>query len=404
MQSFSVGEKKISLRAGDSAAVDIAVGGALKASGGGVALASKDPLSFDNVAYFTSHDRKALRVVVVGDRERNFPLSAAFSAQGEHRWNPVLRRGGDEVTFDELDSADAIVVSGISRPSRSLDAFLKGATSAKTIVMLAAGADEEGLSAFAGLCSGIRKRTAPLLKLITLDRPAALTLPDTISELWRGFHALRTGEVAVYRYVEGLPGTPLLTLDNGAPLCTKISDEQGRSWIFFATPLGVTDANNLCETGFYVPCIDRIARSAASSLSAPLDAWIAGIERRNPLYASGRGAMVFGEDGKLIERRQAQPSVVFKQPGIYKIVPDGQEAYWVAVNSDPAESNLSYRMPAPPESSKEKVMIFNEKQFMEALHGNGRFLSYAPWLFLGLLLLAELFLWEKRPRTPGGSR
>jgi hypothetical protein len=74
------------------------------------------------------------------------------------------------------------------------------------------------------------------------------------------------------------------------------------------------------------------------------------------------------------------------------------------VNSDPAESELSYVVPSPPESSKEKVMIFNEQQFMEALHGKRRFLSHAPWIVLGLLLLAELFLWEKRPRTPGTGR
>jgi hypothetical protein len=260
MQSFAVGEKRVSLRAGDTGAVDIAVGGTLKASGGSVAIANKDPLLFDNIAYFTSRDRKALRVIVVGDRERNFPLFAALSAGGEHRWNPVLQRGGDEVTFDELDSSDAVVVSGISRPSRALEAFLKGSSSAKKIVVLAAGADEEGLSVFAGLCSGLRNGPAHLFKLVTLDHPAALMLPDTISELWQGFHTLHTGEAAVNRYAEGLPGTTLLSLDNGAPLCTKMSDGQGRCWIYFATPLGVTDANNLCETGFYVPCLDRIAR------------------------------------------------------------------------------------------------------------------------------------------------
>ena len=403
MQTFGAGGKKISLRADDSATVDIPVGSALKGSGGSVALAGKDPLLFDNKDFFTAQDRKALRVVVVGDRERNFPISAALSAGGENRWSPVILRGSDEVRFDELDSADAIVVSGISRSSRTLETFLSGRSSAKKIVLIALGADEEGIGANAVLFSGMSRSAANPLKLVRLERPATLLLPDTISELWKGFRSLRTGEAAVYRYAEGLPGTALLRLDNGAPFCTKASDEQGRCWIFFATPLGVTDANNLCETGFFVPCLDRIARYGASMQSVPLDLWIAGFERRNPFYASGHGATVLSEEGKFLERWQSQPSVVFKQPGIYKIVPDGQEAFWVAVRADPAESKLSYSLPSVPEASKGKVMIFNEEQLREALKGKGRFLAYAPWIVLGLLLLAELFLWEKplRGARPG---
>ena len=396
MSGIRTGRKLVSLPSNDTAVVDVAAAGLqsmLDAAGGSVALNARDPLTFDNTAFFVSQNRSALRVIVVGDRERNFPVVLAFAASGKDRWNPVTSKECNEVTFDDLDSADVVVISAMNRPSRPLETFFTSGSSVKKTVLLAVGADNEGFGSSAAIISKVNLSSIPL-RLETLSTPATIVLPDTISETWQGFPTLRAREAAIYRYGNGLPGTVLLRLDNGTPLVTHVSDNQGRSCIFIATPLGVTDANNLCETGFYVPFIDRIVHYAASVNRVPPDAWIAGMERRNPFYSSGKGATVLDEVGKFLERWQAQPSVLFKQPGLYKIVPDAENAYWISAIADPAESKLIYRLPVIPESAKNNILILNDKQLLAALEGRGSFLSYLPWLFLVLLLLAEIVLWE----------
>jgi hypothetical protein len=195
-----------------------------------------------------------------------------------------------------------------------------------------------------------------------------------------------------------LPGTVLVRLENRAPLITHLTDADGRSWILVASPLGVTDANNLCETGFFVPCLDRVTRFAAGSLRSGQEIWVAGFERRNPFYGTGKSASVFNEAGTFIDRWQSQTQVVFKQPGIYSIAPEGAPPYWVAVRSDPQESALEYSPPSPEYTANRNVMVLNEKELQEAFQGRSRLLSYLPWLLLALFLLAEVFLWGEPAR------
>jgi hypothetical protein len=402
--SIRAGQKRISLPENDTTAVEVvAAGVAGTASGGNATLNVKDPLPFDNTVYFVSRNRRALRAIIAGDREKNFPLAAACRASGKDRWNPVADKESNEVTFDDLDSSDVVILNAVNRSSRALGTFSGDRLSRGKTVLLAFGADDEGLGTSEAFVAKVNKSSKPL-RLVSLSTPAAILLSDTLSELWKGFPSLRTDEAAIYRYVEGLPGTVLLRLDNGTPLVTYVAGDQGCSWILVATPLGVTDANNLCETGFYVPFIDRLLRYSAGKNRVPPDAWTAGFERRNPMYGSGKGATVYDEEGKLLERWQSQPEVLFKQPGLYKIAPDNEEAYWAAVNPDPGESNLDYSLPVVPDMLKNNVLILTGQQLNDALTGSrrGSFLSYAPWLILILLLFTEVLLWEN-PRSTSVS-
>ncbi len=395
MSAIRAGKKRVSAPVNDTSHVAIEVTEAPGTAGGSVTLTAKDPLTFDNTAFFTSRNRSAQRVIVVGDPDRNFPVAAAFSAAGENRWNPVTVKNSTAVNFDELDSADIVVINGLSRLSQPLQTFFAKRSPAKKAVIFACNADDEGDAA---LLSKINRSPKPL-RLVKPAVPASIVLPDTLSEIWRGFPALRTVEAAIYRYTENLQGTVLLRLDNGTPLITLVQEDENRLWILIATPLGVTDANNLCETGFYVPCIDRIAHYAANRNTGGLDLWRAGFERRNPLYGSGKGASVLTEDGKFLERWQSQPDVLIKQPGLYKVMPDGEQTYWIAVNPDSSESRLTYKPPAVPEVLNNNILILNKKQLAGVLKGRGTFLSYLPWLILALFLLAEVLLWEKRQKT-----
>ncbi|MGA2508221.1 MAG: BatA domain-containing protein [Chitinispirillaceae bacterium] len=391
VSSIRTGQKRISIPENDTADITLAAG--IEAPGGSAALTEKDPLPFDNTFFFIARNRRAVRAIIAGDREKNFPLAAALRASGENRWNPVIAKESSDITFDDLDSSGALILNSVNRASRTLGTFFADRSSHGKIVLLAFETDEEGLGINEGFISKVNRSPKPL-RLVTLSTPAAIVLPDTISETWRGFPSLRTDEAAIYRYVEGLPGTVLLRLDNGTPIVTYVASDQECSWILIGTPLGVTDANNLCETGFYVPFIDRLLRYAAAENRVPPDAWIAGFERRNPMHGSGKGANVFDEEGKLVERWQSQPEVVFKQPGLYKIAPDNEEPYWIAVNADPEDSKLRYSLPEVPPAVKNSVLIVNERQLDNALTGHRSLLSYLPWLFLAVLLFVEVLLWE----------
>lgn len=398
LSTIRAGHMRLSVRADDSGEAALTVASALKSFGGNVTLAAAgDPLPFDNTVYFATQARKALRVIIVGDKEKNFPIAAAFCAAGRNRWDPVTAKVPEEVTFDDLDSAGVIVVSGPGSQSRQLEAFLSSRSSIDKVIVFAPNTDDEGFGESATFLARLCRLKKPLT-LAVRPAPATIVLPDTISETWRGFPALAAREAAVYRYVEGLPGNVLLRLDNGAPLLTRFADADGRVWVLSATPLGVTGANNLCETGFYVPAIDRVVRYAASSISPAADVWIAGVEHRNQLYSRGKTATVLNSEGAVIDRWQSQPDVVFNQPGIYKIIPDGEASYTVTVIADPEESVLDYRAPSVPESSKGMVMVLSGQQLKEASSGRGRHMSDSMWLLLAIVLLAEVLLWPQGHR------
>jgi hypothetical protein len=397
LSSVGAFRKSVSLPAGDTAAVTtVVVGNTGEASGGKAMLNARDPLSFDNSTYFVPRNSGAPRIVIVGDRERNFPVAAALASSQKQQRSSITTEDVGTVTFDDIDSADVVIINAANRTSRPLEALFTGQAFLNKTVLLSLDDNEQGFSAGTALIARVNHDAGPL-RLAADTAPASIILPDTVSELWQGFPELRTQEAAIYRYGTGLPGTVLARLDNGTPLATCFAD-RNRTLIFVATPLGVTDANNLCETGFYVAFLDRLIRYAADKNRVPPDVWIAGFERRNPFYGSGRGALVLNDGGKVLERWQVQPSVLFKQPGLYKIVPDGEKAFGIAVNADPEESSLKYSLPVIPDEIMDNVLMLNEKQLIDKLRGRRNFLSYLPLLFLLLLLLAEVVLWENPRR------
>jgi hypothetical protein len=393
MSSIRCGVKRISVAAHDSAQVDLEVP-STKREGGSVTLAEPDPLPFDNTCWFTSQEHVSSRIIVVGDSQKNYPVAAALSVASPARWNPVTMATSETVTSDELDSADIIVVNDLNRQSSLLEALRRGPALAQKIVFLTLKNDEKEFAQSTAFLSRVLS-PAIRLKAVSVTEPVTIVLPDTISEIWRGFPRFKTTEAAIYRYVEGLPGIVLLRLSNGTPLVTSSIDRDGRTWILAATPIGITDANNLCETGFYVPFLDRILRYAAADKFTAADLWIAGIPRRNPCYGTGKGAAIIRSDGTVMTRWQSQPMVVFPDPGLYKITPDGENAYWIAVNADPAESRLEYLLPQIPDASRDNMAVLSERQILDVVHKHGRLPSYLPWIVLTLLLIAEIFLWER---------
>ena len=396
MENIRTGKVDFSALKNDSIEVQLPVRTSSRVTGGKIVLDNSDPLLFDNTSYFISGQPTASRVIIVGTPKENFVIAAALRASGE-KWNNVVLRDEGELSYDELDSADLIIVNSLKKPSRVLDAFVSSRRRQNKAIIFSTGAQEQLLNWSTSVLSKAVTGSTGHYSSVKMESPLSPVLPDTLSVLWRGFPKMKSKEVAIYSYCKSIPGEPLMTLSNGAVILSQTVDKAGRLWLISATSLGISQENNLCETGFFVPLLDRICGYALSGIRTPGQSWIAGVVRKNPFYGSGISASVFDSDGKLVKTLQHQPAVLFQKPGIYKIVPNGEPSYFISVQSDPCESIMKYALPSIPENSTGKVLIVEKESFLQSVKSNTDTLMwYIPWLIIGLLLLVEIALWEHR--------
>ncbi len=390
------GHGVVSMEANEQATVRIDVANEYGPNGGGgyVSLDIEDPFPSDNVHFFVSDGNKSLRVLVIGDSEKCFPITAAFRSMQKDWWDPVIAREPQAISFNDIDSADCIVLNEVSFFPRALQLLIFTRSMGNKAILFSPGIDSG--SAFAGTdFSTVLGKGGKLLQTISVE-PRFLVFSDTVSSLWRGFHGINNVDAEIYRYYEPLPGDALCGLDNQRPFASHIIDSLGNSWVLFASPLGITQSNNLCETGIYVPFLDRISRFALESIHKNTEAWVAGKMQHNPFYGSRHPALIDNEQGKRIAQWDNQPWVVFDEPGIYRLQPYGLPSYEVAVNIDPEETRFIYRFPKVPSRSKDLVRLFDYNDFLRSLRDekHGIFI-YVLWIMLGGFIFAEIFLWEK---------
>lgn len=361
-----------------------------------VSLDVNDPFPDDNQLCFVQGTSAATRVLVTGEPSGCFSVAAAFSALGSAQWN-IVERDSRVVTYDDIDSASLIVLCGIRQASSPLSMFLKGASPGKKAILFAPAPDSANQEPARAIFPAW---AAQSIRPASDNGPHAIVLPDTVSVLFSGFHSIQEPDAKVRSCLAGLPGAVLMRLDNSAPFCTQAIDSLGNSWIFLATPLTISEnastPGSLATSGLFVPLLDRLSRFALSAVQKSPQQWIAGIPAPNPFFGSRFGATVFDETGKSISRWSRQPSVVFEKPGLYRIAPDNDAAWWVGVGIDTSESDFSYRAPA----EAKHVVFVNAKQFVAfAKNGQSADLSFWLWVVIGLLLVAEVLLWEKQPNV-----
>jgi hypothetical protein len=303
------------------------------------------------------------------------------------------------VSYDDIDSAALVVLSGVRHLSPPIAILLHNRSFGQKAILFSPATD----SAYAGVNGSILPVRDPASCSIVSDaKPHAIVLPDTVSQLFGGFKRLKDADVQVSRYCTGLPGSALLRLDNGRAFATHIIDTMGNSWVMAAVPLGLVKearpgAGALFETGLYVPLLDRLARFALSAIQKEPQSWIAGMPVRNPFFGAKRGALVFDAAGKLISRWSSQPLVAFALPGHYRIQPDGQPSFWAAVQCDTAEADFTCRPPLIPASKTASVKYLTARQFESFVktRKSGAFSEWL-WIVLGIILVAEILLWERK--------
>ncbi len=361
------------------------------AAWGVVALEEADGLSLDDSLVFLRNDHGGRTALIVGQDPAVFPLSTALRAAGEGYWEQVVVRKPATVSTEDIESASVIVLDQVLSPSAALGSLLSGRARRSAAVVLS----PSTAAAAQGFNSMVLRRISASAQVSVRDSGAsAPVLTDTLSPLWRGFPALRERTATVSRYLRGIPGEPLLRLDNGDILAARATDSSGIVWVLCATPLGITEDNNLCETGFYVPLLDRITRYAAAAASASGETWYAGSPRPNPYFGRQGSAEVFSADGELVAKWATQPVVTLEQPGAYRVAPVMEPAGWLRVVADPAELDLRYRSLHP--DAGPAVAVVAARGFADFVRRAGESrLAAVLWIALAALVLLEMLLWPR---------
>ena len=385
-----IGQRSVSCKAGDSVIVSFDLPPAKDGAWGKAELHANDPLPFDNRDYFTLSASQRREALIVGDARRNKVVGAALKASGPSFWNTITIKEGNELSYEDINSANLVIVNGFNGRSRVLESFITGGGGDKGVIVALdpEREDDFGRSFLRG--AGILPTAQKANKSESGANPV---LTDTNSAMWRGFPAMSSKNARVYGYVSPLSGVTLARLSGSSALASAVS-RNGSELLIISTPIGVTQSNNLCETGFFVPFLDRLARRALTGRGQAEEHWYAGYASRNPFFGGGRSGTLYGMDGKLVAAWSSQPNVRIDKPGVYSLVSSTGESTNLAVSPHPLEGEMVFRRPDLGASGG--IYYFEASEFSERM-GNlsNNVWSYRLWALLGLVLCCEAFLWKR---------
>lgn len=390
---MSYGGKILSVKkdATDSISVET---GVLRSSIGYVNLEADDPMQFDNVDYFSSDDKNSFNVTIVGNIQKNFVIGAALKASGLLRWKSIALRSVAEVTYDELDSSDLVIVNALEGPSRALDAFLSTKGSPGRSVVFCVGSDESSLNWYQGLLASVFPDQSHIISKKNVS--VFPVLPDTVSNIWRKFPSIKIDEAAIVNYVSGFSGDVLLKFNNGDPFVWSAKDRAERNWIIFSTALGITTENNIYQTGFFVPLIDRLTHFLILKNQSSIAVWETGGLHRNPFFSSRYKVNVFDSQGKFVSDIAGQQFVRFNEPGIYRIVPEGDLPVLIKVRPDPRESMIQYSTPKISKQRERAVVLVDKDNLIKSVKNRSEIIvGMLPWIILIGVIVSEVFLWRR---------
>jgi hypothetical protein len=386
-----IGQRSVSCRKDDSVLVTFDMPPATVGSWGKVELHAADPLPFDNRDYFTISAEQSRAALIVGNAQRNTVIGAVLRASAPAFWHPVVLKDGNDLSYEDLNSADLVIVNNFNGRSRILESFISSAVSGKGIIITLDPDREDDFGRAFLRSSGLSKGAQ---NVNTIEAGTHPVLADLNSTLWRGFPAVSSANARVYRHIHPVPGDMLVRLVNARALVSTVK-HNGADIMFISTSMGITQANNLCETGFFVPFIDRLSRYAMSGRGQAEDAWYAGRAARNPFFGTGRSGTLYEQDGRLAASWSSQPFVRIDKPGVYSLVSSSGETMPKAVSAHPSESEMIFVRPDLQNAGD--IYYFESERFLEQI-GNlsDNVWSYWLWVILGLALCSEVMLWKRQ--------
>jgi hypothetical protein len=398
------GRRRVSLEEGESRMIAMEIGGVSDPAPATVHCEAGDPFIHDNYDFTAVGLGARTRAVILAEGRESFPVAAALSARAAHNaWHAPRTAAPAAFDGEEIDTTEVIVCNDLKTPAPAVRAILGGASYGRKTVVFAPSVQPR----FRLWNEKVFSHLAPdqPIEYVRLDEPRSIVLPDTVSSLWRGFPHLRDLDIAVYEYARPIPGEPLLRLSNGDPLATHVVDRHGHSWLIFATPIGVTESNNLAETGFYVPALDRLIQYAAGAVRRGGQPWIAGYSYANPFAGERARARVTDQHGEVVTVWQNQPRVILEEPGVYSIQPEGEAAYLQTVKIDSLEADLTYALPEIGPANRPSVRAMTPGAFARFLEQRQTdpFIRLL-WIALAVLLMLEVLLRDNQFRRVKAAR
>jgi hypothetical protein len=399
-QGMRIGSVKVNLNSQETKTATLSVSSNIKSPQGFIGIEYDDPFLEDNKYFFVFGEKKIKKVLILGDAEECFPIVAAFSSLKKYNWLPFFV-SASSVSYDNLDTADVIVLNGIKQLSSSILLFLKSKSYGNKAIIFSPLMDTNYYQVNLNYIPFDNKSS---FFPVTEEKSHSIVLPDTTSFIFKGFKYLRDKDVAIYRYFQNNFGESIIKFDNGKSLASHFIDSCGNSWIIFSVPIGFVkktkpDEIPLFETGIYVPLLDRLSNFALWAIKKETSAWIAGYYQKNPYSTIKGGALIFDEHNKIISQWSSQQFVCFDKVGNYKIQPEGKPSYWICVNIDTQETKFNYQKCNITTPRKMPAVFLSYKEFENLIKKN-KYITFSDflWLLLVLLLLAEPLLWERNTK------
>jgi Aerotolerance regulator N-terminal len=357
-------------------------------------IQESDPLQFDNTFYFTDRFKGEKKICIIGDTIANYTIRAAIHAADN---NTIISLYPERaVTFDILDSSDVIILNALKHPCGALNAFVmsKG-TQCKSIICCVDPAEN-----YCGYYRDILSKALNdgALKLqADYNSKANPVLNDTLTAMWNKFRSLKIDDAEIYSYVKGINGTILLRYTTNDPLIIHKQDQEKRDWVIVTTSLGITVDNNLFQSSFYLPMIDRMLAFASSVKKNSDLVWACGKEIKNPFFNIRKDNLLYNSRGDFIENLSGLSKLYLGEPGIYKVVSGNSDVVFVKVQYDSLESRLQYISPKSIKGNNKNTYTSSSEELLQVFDSNKTIgIEMLLWIFLTLFLLGEIIFSIRR--------
>jgi hypothetical protein len=357
-----------------------------------VALDEKDPLLYDNVTYICSGQSKRSDILVLGDTDENFVISAAIKSLKQRASGRVMLKSCLDITAADIDGSPVVIVNHPSIPCPELERCLSTRNNTGVAIIYCLSEDSLDLISDYSL---LKKRFPDIgiFKRSVVTTPVNPVLPDINSGLWYGFPERKLSQLSIVSYATALPGLPLCYLSDGGVLFSTTDDKMKTRWIFSAIPLGVSRGSDVWESAVFVPVLDRLLKLLDSR--APSDRIaIAGYPVKNPLFSKRERGYIYDSDGKPVVVPD-RPEIVFQNPGVYKVVGSDAPVSFISVFPDSMESKMNFRAPNVRRTLYNNAIVCSAGEILSlSRRQSSGIVYYLPWIIIGLLILIEVLAWE----------
>ena len=327
--------------------------------GVGIARLSDPLLPADDTFAFHLPRVGASRVLVVdGDPGMTAAASEVyFLERALAPWGPSgAARGGvlPEITTPsgiaalDPDVHRVVFMANVSDPAPLLGALAPFVQAGGGLV-ISLGSNVRAEDYNAGLAGLLPARLTAPVALGGDDRGAPTALPDTSLPLFKPFSRGGRSSFGAARWrrafgveLDGAGATVLLSTEAGAPLLIERKVGRGRVLLFTST-LDL-DWGDLCLQAAFMPLVQRLVGQLGGESGGAGDRLVArvGEPLSIPVGASAEEVSVTGPQG-MVAAQRAGEGLRFTpdRPGAYAVeLPGAPPLAWVAVNTDPVESDL----------------------------------------------------------------